>query len=113
MTNEKRCAIYNRYSVNAPEMLETKRGKLVTYCENNLGIADHEFFEEVGSVLEKREVFDDMVSRIENGEFSDLLVCNIDRLYKPSYDISKFIEIVGAISEKVDIHIVSHEQTSK
>ena len=106
MANEKRCAIYNRYSVNAPQILEEKRDELVSYCENDLGIPDHELFEEVGSVLEEREVFDQMMARIEQNEFSDVLVCHLDRIYKPGYDPEKLAEYVDRIRAKAVIHTV-------
>ena len=106
MANEKRCAIYNRYSVNAPQILEKKRDELISYCENNLGIPDHELFEEVGSVLEERKVFDQMMARIEQNEFSDVLVCHIDRIYKPGYDPERLAEYVDRIRAKAVIHTV-------
>lgn len=106
MANEKRCAIYNRYSVNAPQILEKKRDELISYCENDLGIPYHELFEEVGSVLEEREVFDQMMARIEQNEFSDVLVCHIDRIYKPGYDPEKLSEYVDRIRAKAVIHTV-------
>ncbi|MBQ2378614.1 MAG: recombinase family protein [Clostridia bacterium] len=106
MANEKRCAIYNRYSVNAPQILDKKRDELISYCENDLGIPNHELFEEVGSVLEEREVFDQMMARIEQNEFSDVLVCHIDRIYKPGYDPEKLAEYVDRIRAKAVIHTV-------
>ena len=106
MAKEKRCAIYNRYSVDVPAVLAEKRGKLVSYCEDNLGISDHELFEEVGSVLEEREVFNKMMARIEQNEFSDVLVCHIDRIYKPGYDPESFAEYVDKISAKAVIHTI-------
>ena len=106
MANEKRCAIYNRYSVDAPQILEKKRDELISYCENDLGIPNHELFEEVGSVLEEREVFDQMMARIEQNEFSDVLVCHIDRIYKPGYDPEKLAEYVDRIRAKAVIHTV-------
>ena len=106
MANEKRCAIYNRYSVNAPQILEKKRDELISYCENDLGIPNHELFEEVGSVLEEREVFDQMMARIEQNEFSDVLVCHIDRIYKPGYDPEQLSEYVDRIRAKAVIHTV-------
>lgn len=109
MADNKRCAIYNRYSVNVPEILEQKREELITYCEDSLGIPEHELFEEVGSCLEKREVFDQMMERIEQNEFSDLLVLHTDRLYKPAYDCKKHTEIISRIKQKVVLHSVEEE----
>ena len=100
----RRCAIYNRYSVDDPERLTTARERLISYCENELHITDYVLFEEVGSVLEKREQYDEMITRIDRGEFTDILVCHIDRLYKPAYSPAKFGEIVLSLSEKVKIH---------
>ena len=106
MANEKRCAIYNRYSVNAPQILKKKRDELISYCENDLGITNHELFEEVGSVLEERKVFDQLMARIEQNEFSDVLVCHIDRIYKPGYDPGKLAEYVDRIRAKAVIHTI-------
>ena len=107
MADDKRCAIYNRYSVNAPEILEKKRDELITYCEDSLKISDHELFEEVGSVLEEKEVFNRMMARIEQNEFSDVLVCDIDRIYKPGYDPEKLAEYVDRIRAKAVIHTMA------
>ena len=106
MADDKRCAIYNRYSVNAPEILEKKMGELIAYCEDRLGIHDYELFEEVGSVLEEREAFSQMMARIEQNEFSDVLVCHIDRIYKPGYDPEKLAECVDRIRAKAVIHTI-------
>lgn len=106
-TKEKCCAIYNRYSTDDFERLAEVRGKLITYCTETLGVTDYMLFEEVGSCLEKRDVFDDMVTRIENGEFTDLLVNHIDRIFKPAYDKTHFIELVERIQLKVVIHILN------
>ena len=106
MAIEKRCAIYNRHSIEATEILERKRGQLISYCESNLGITNHELFEEVGSVLEERGVFDKMMARIEQNEFSDVLVCHIDRIYKPGYDPEKLAEYVDRIRAKAVIHTI-------
>lgn len=101
------CAIYNRHSVNDPKRLAEMRGTLLTYCKDILGISDYVLFEEVGSCLEKRDVFDDMVTRIENGEFTDLLVNHIDRIFKPAYDKTHFIELADRIQSKAVIHILN------
>ena len=101
----RRCAIYNRHSVDDPERLAEMRGKLLTYCKDNLGITDYVLFEEIGSCLEKREAFDDMVERVERGEFTDLLVYSIDRLFKPAYSTAKFWKIVKGLNAKVEIHV--------
>ena len=101
----RKCAIYNRYSVEAPERLAEMRDKLIGYCQENLDVSDYELFEERGSVLDKREVFEYMLDRINQGEFTVLLVCQLDRLYKPAYDFDRFVEIIEALQEKVTVHV--------
>jgi len=100
----RRCAIYNRHSIDDSERLAEVRGTLITYCVKNLGITDYVLFEEVGSVLDNRTVFDGLMARIKNGEFSDLLVNHIDRIFKPAYDPEMFVSIIGEISARVNIH---------
>ena len=107
----RKCAIYNRYSVEAPERLAEMRDKLIGYCQENLDVSDYELFEERGSVLDKREVFEDMLDSINQGEFTDLLVCQLDRLYKPAYDFDRFVEIIEALQEKVTIHVSDDDKT--
>ena len=102
--NLRRCAIYNRYSVENPEFLEGQRIKLLAYCKDNLGISDYELFAEVGSCLEKREVFDEMIARIQKKDFTDLLVYHMDRLYKPMYDRKMLPKILKDFEGKVVIH---------
>lgn len=86
------------------------RGKLIAYCQRILGVSDYYLFEEIGSVLEKREVLDDMLDRINQGEFTDLLVCHLGRLYKPTYDFDKFVEIIEALQEKATVHISENDK---
>lgn len=105
----RQCAIYNRHSVNDSERLTEMRGKLLTYCKETLGITDYVLFEEVGSCLEKREAFDDMVLRVERGEFTDLLVYSIDRLFKPAYSTTRFWKIVKGLNAKVEIHVIKNK----
>ena len=107
----RKCAIYNRYSVEAPERLAEMRDKLIGYCQENLDVSDYELFEERGSVLDKREVFEYMLDRINQGEFTVLLVCQLDRLYKPAYDFDRFVEIIEALQEKVSIHVSDDDKT--
>ena len=105
----RQCAIYNRHSVNDSERLTEMRGKLLTYCKETLGITDYVLFEEVGSCLEKREAFDDMVLRVERGEFTDLLVYSIDRFFKPAYSTTRFWKIVKGLNAKVEIHVIKNK----
>lgn len=103
----RKCAIYNRYSIEDNKRMAETRERLIAYCADTLGITDFLLFEEVGSVIEKREVFDDMMEHIEKGEFTDLLVNHIDRIFKPAYDSARFIELIERIQLKAVIHIVN------
>jgi hypothetical protein len=47
-----------------------------------------------------------MMARIEQNEFSDVLVCHIDRIYKLGYDPESFAEYVDKISAKAVIHTI-------
>ena len=103
-----KCAIYNRYSVPNQNKMDEMRTAMVNHCKS-LGISDYVLFEEIGSVLEKREQFDEMMSRIQNREFTDLIVMHPDRLYKATYDSQKFSEIIATINKNVTIHSVKKE----
>lgn len=48
---------------------------------------------------------------INQGEFTDLLVCQLDRLYKPVYDFDRFVEIIEALQEKVTVHVSEDDKT--
>ena len=47
---ERKCAIYNRISVENKTQLEKMRNTLIEYCKNILDIKDYVLFEDVGSV---------------------------------------------------------------
>ena len=105
-TSSKKCAIYNRYSVNCPERLSAMRDKLVSYCHEKLGICDYVLFEETGSSLKKRKIYKRMIKRINRGEFTTLLIYQADRLHKDPCALLKDIKI---LREKVDIYISEDE----
>ena len=98
----RKCVIYNRYSADNQERLEGTREKLISYCVETLGISDYVLFEEVCSVLEEREVVDDMIAQIGQNMFTDLLVLHIDRLQK--YDYTALSECVSSLTECVMVH---------
>lgn len=101
----KKCAIYNRYSIKDEKKLKEYREKLIHYCVNVLKIKDYEVFEDCGSIKDERKDFDRMINLINNKEFTDLLSYHIDRIYKPRYDEAKFREIIDNIKScNVEIH---------
>ena len=106
--NNKICAIYNRYSINDEEMLDKKRKELIKYCTEVLKIKNFVIFEEIKSVLEKRDIFDEMIDRMHKHEFTDLLVCNTGIIYKPLYNREKYNEILNDIEEQ---NVVVHSIT--
>lgn len=61
---ERKCAIYNRISVENKTQLEKMKNTLIEYCQNILDINDYVLFEDVGSVEGKRKKFEDMIDRI-------------------------------------------------
>jgi len=102
---ERKCAIYNRISMGTQEELTERRAKLIDYCINTLKIKDITVFEEIASVLHKREEFDDMIKKIHNNEYTDLLVEHPDRLYKATYNKKIFDDIVVDIAScGVELH---------
>ena len=105
----RKCAIYNRHSVQNHEKMNEMREEMIEYCKS-LGITDCVLFEEIGSVLDKREQFDKMMTRIQRGEFTDLIVFHPDRLYKATYDPNKFAEIMAMLEGKVTIHSVKKKK---
>lgn len=103
----RKCAIYNRISIGDQNQLEEDRKELISYCKENLRIDDFVIFEEISSVLSDREEYNNMIEKINNHEFTDLLVAHPDRLFKASYNQEKFDEIVNNISKcNVTLHSI-------
>ena len=101
---ERKCAIYNRISVENKTQLEKMRNTLIEYCKNILDIKDYVLFEDVGSVEGKRKEFEDMIDRIHKEEFTDLLVYHPNRIYRAEYNKEKFDNIINDIDKYVDIY---------
>ena len=101
---ERKCAIYNRISVENKTQLEKMRNTLIEYCQNILDINDYVLFEDVGSVEGKRKKFEDMIDRIHKEEFTDLLVYHPNRIYRAEYNKEKFDNIINDIDKYVDIY---------
>lgn len=103
---ERKCAIYNRLSYDNSEKLKKIREELIDCCKNELLINDCVVFEEIASVEDERKEFNQMIERIHNKEFTDLLVYHPDRIYKATYDKEKFDEIIKDMA-KYDIQFHS------
>ena len=58
---------------------------------------DYEVFIEIGSFLEERKVFNDMLEKFKNGEFSHLIVTEVGQIYKLSYSIKKAMQLTTKI----------------
>lgn len=93
----KKCAIYNRLSVSNDEQLKLNRKELIAYCNSVLKIDNYVLFEEVASLNDDRVQFNEMMSRIDKNEFTDILVYNTNRIYRANYDR----EIYKNIFEKI------------
>lgn len=103
---DRKCAIYNRISVENKTQLEKIRNTLIECCQKDLGINDYILFEEIGSVDGKRKEFEDMIDRIHKGEFTDLLVYHPNRIYRAEYNKEKFDNIINDIDKYVVLHSV-------
>ena len=109
---DRKCAIYNRISVENKTQLEKIRNILIEYCQKALGIKDYILFEEIGSVDGKRKEFEDMIDRIHKGEFTDLLVYHPNRIYRAEYNKEKFDNIINDIDKYAVLHSVVFEYES-
>jgi len=103
---ERKCAIYNRISVENKTQLEKMKNTLIEYCQNILDINDYVLFEDVGSVEGKRKKIEDMIDRIHKEEFTDLLVYHPNRIYRAEYNKEKFDNIINDIDKYVTLHSV-------
>ncbi len=97
---ERKCAIYNFYSIDDKERLENNRNELIKYCVEQLGITDYEIFEDVGSMLKERKDFNRMIEQIHSKKITDLLVKHPNRIFRAEYDKKKFDEIVTDIDRQ-------------
>lgn len=52
---DRKCAIYNRISVENKTQLEKIRNILIEYCQKALGIKDYILFEELALSMEKEK----------------------------------------------------------
>lgn len=103
----KKCAIYNRYSIENEKYMNMHREELIDYCKNILKIQDCEVFEDVGSVLKERLAFQKMLEKMKQGEFTDLLVYHPNRIYRAEYNKDKFDNIIKEISSyNVELHSI-------
>lgn len=104
---ERKCALYCRYSIDNKEMIEKQKNELIKYCKEYLEIMNYELFVEIGSVDKKRPVFDELMKRIRNKEFTDLLVQHPNRIYRAEYDKRKFDDIIMEINRNgVSMHSI-------
>jgi len=108
---KKKCAIYNRYSTEVQkERLENTKEKLIKYCKEILNIDDYVIFEEIASVNDKRNKFNEMIARIHKNEFTDLLVNDFRRIAYPKekfkpivLDICGYVDNIHSYSESYNI----------
>lgn len=94
---KKKCAIYNRLSNQNNELLQAKRDELIKYCKDTLKIDDYVIYEEVSSLNSSRHQFNEMMKKIDEKEFSDILVYNLYNIYRLNYNDEKFFRIIERI----------------
>lgn len=92
-----KCAIFVHYSINDSKRIEEKKNKLIKFCEDVLKTDNYEIFIEIGSFLKERPVFNSMIKKFENKEFSHLVVLDVGQIYKLSYDMQKTIDLTDYI----------------
>jgi len=90
----KKTAIYIRVSTTYQvdkDSLPMQRKDLIAYTELILGIPEYEIFEDAGYSGKNtdRPAFQDMMSRVRQGEFSHVLVWKIDRISRNLLDFSE------------------------
>lgn len=93
----KKCAIYNRLSISDDKQLILKRKELIDYCTNVLKIDNYVIFEEVSSIEDERPEFNNMLKRIEESEFTDILVFDKNRIYRRNYNSEIYDKIFNKI----------------
>lgn len=107
----KKCAIFVHYSIDDIKRVEEKKNRLIKFCEDILKTSNYEIFIEIGSFLKDRKVFDDMMKKFENGEFSHLVVIDVGQIYRLSYDMQKALDLTDKIqSLNVTIICVDDER---
>lgn len=110
---QKRCAIYHRLSIPNTQQINKEKEELIKYCKEVLKIDNIDVFIDEGTVTNHRENFENMMKRIENEEFTDLLVYSMDRLYKPRYNLQIYKQIIKNIeNNNVHIHSIKEEKYS-
>lgn len=110
---ERKCAIYNRLSYDNTDKLKKIREELVECCKNDLLINDYVVFEEIASVEDERKEFNEMIRRIQDKEFTDLLVYHPDRIYKATYNKEKFDKIIKEIAKyNIQLHSIIKKENN-
>lgn len=66
---------------------------------------NYEIFIEIGSFLKKRPVFEEMLAKFKQKEYSNLVIANIGQIYKLSYDMQKAIDLSNEI-QQMNINII-------
>lgn len=104
-------AIYTRVSTHHQidkESLDFQKEKLTNYSEVILGIDDYEVFSDAGysGKNTRRPDYQKMMNRIENGDFSHLLVWKIDRISRNLLDFTEMYEDL----KEYDVTFVSQNE---
>lgn len=93
MNKSKKAAIYCRVSTVHQvdkDSLPLQRADMINYARYVLSIEDYEVFEDAGYSGKNtdRPAFQDMMSRVRQGEFSHILVWKIDRISRNLLDFA-------------------------
>jgi len=105
-------AIYVRVSTHHQidkDSLPFQKKELINYCKYILGIDEYEIFEDAGYSGKNtdRPAYQEMMSRIRNGEFTHLLVWKLDRI---SRNLLDFCDMYEELKKYNVIFISKNEQ---
>lgn len=102
---EKKTAIFIHYSIDDSKRIEEIKTRLITFCKEEMKTDNYEIFIEIGSFLKERPVFEEMLAKFKQKEYSNLVIANIGQIYKLSYDVQKAIDLSNEIKQ-MNINII-------
>ena len=106
----KKCAIYDSINTNKTDIMLKRKEKLIKFCKEELNIDDIEIFQDIKTSKKPYENFQDMIDRINKGEFTDLLVHHPKVMYRreykeEGYNKENFYKIIKKLKEcNIEMH---------
>lgn len=101
---KKKCVIYNKLSNSNYETLQLQRDELIKYCKDKLKIKDYDIYDEAST---DKNQFNEMMKKIDEKEFTDILVSDLYNIYRISYNDEKFGNTIDKIlSSNIKLHCI-------